>query len=80
VELTPTELELAPGQRLLLYTDGVTEGRRQDEEYGEGRLLRVAGGPASNAAMLVEAVLGDVLEFQGGVPRDDIALLALGPL
>jgi sigma-B regulation protein RsbU (phosphoserine phosphatase) len=79
LDLAATELELEAGQRLLLYTDGVTEGRRQDEEYGESRLLRVAGEEAADAAGLVEAVLTDVLAFQGGVPRDDIALLASGP-
>ena len=78
IELTPTELVLAPRQRLLLYTDGVTEGRHGDEEYGEERLLTTASAPAGDATALVDAVLRDVLAFQDGVPRDDIALLALG--
>ena len=79
VDLPVTELELAPGDRLLLYTDGVTEGRRGDEEYGDDRLLSAAAGAPAGAAGLVESVLEDVLAFQGGVPRDDIALLVLTP-
>jgi sigma-B regulation protein RsbU (phosphoserine phosphatase) len=34
------QLRLGPGDRLLLYTDGVTEAMNtQDEPYGEQRLL-----------------------------------------
>ena len=79
VHLPVTELELAPGDRLLLYTDGVTEGRRGGEEYGDQRLRSRAAAAPLGAAGLVTAVLEDVLAFQGGVPRDDIALLALTP-
>lgn len=79
LELPATAVELAPGDRLLLYTDGVTEARRDRDEYGEERLLARAAQTARGAASLVAAVLDDVLEFQHGVPRDDIALLALTP-
>lgn len=79
LDLAGTSLQLAPGDRLLLYTDGVTEGRRDRAEYGEQRLLARAAGAAPGAAALVAAVLDDVLAYQGDVPRDDIALLALTP-
>src|SRR3712207_1733824 len=74
-----TGVKLAPGDRLLLYTDGVTEARRGREEYGEERLLARAVGAPPGAEPLVAAVLEDVLEFQSGVPRDDVALLAMTP-
>lgn len=79
LDLPTASLDLAPGDRLLLYTDGVTEGRRDAHEYGELRLLRRAAGAAPGAAALVAAVLEDVLAFQGDLPRDDIALLAITP-
>jgi sigma-B regulation protein RsbU (phosphoserine phosphatase) len=72
-------VDLAPGDRLLLYTDGVTEARRDRDEYGEERLLACASRSAPGAASLVAAVLDEVLEFQSGVPRDDVALLAVTP-
>jgi phosphoserine phosphatase RsbU/P len=79
VDVPAAEVELGPQDRLLLYTDGVTEGRRAGEEYGEERLLARAGKAEPGAAGLVEAVLNEVLAFQSGVPRDDIALLAVTP-
>jgi sigma-B regulation protein RsbU (phosphoserine phosphatase) len=79
IDVPATAVELGPGDRLLLYTDGVTEARRGREEYGDERLLARAAGSDPGADALVAAVLDDVLAFQHDVPRDDIALLALTP-
>ncbi len=72
---TVEQFVLSPGDALLLYTDGVTEGRRGSEFYGEQRLLDAVGGGSADA--MVGAVLDDVVDFQAGDPRDDIALLAV---
>jgi sigma-B regulation protein RsbU (phosphoserine phosphatase) len=69
--------ELRPGASVLLHTDGVTEGRCGDELYGEDRLMRLLHDSVEAAEGLVGRVLDDVLAFQQGVPRDDIALVAL---
>jgi sigma-B regulation protein RsbU (phosphoserine phosphatase) len=71
------EYPLLPGDRLVFYTDGITEGRNRDgEEYGEDRLtaaaLRHRGGDAD--AMLA-AVLQDVESFNGGAYEDDATLI-----
>jgi sigma-B regulation protein RsbU (phosphoserine phosphatase) len=76
-EFVDVPLTLHPGDTLLLYTDGVTEGRRGQEFYDEPRLRAVAGQSSTSAGDMVAAVLEDVLLFQGGNPRDDIALLAI---
>lgn len=69
--------EMRPGTTILLHTDGVTEGRRGEEFYGEERLMRLLHDNTETAEALVGRVLTDVLGFQGQRPRDDIALLVL---
>ena len=69
---------LEDGDVLVLYTDGVTEARRGREEFGEERLLELLGRCAgSTASELTAAVETEVLAFQDGVARDDIAVLAI---
>ena len=76
---TDHELHLGPGDSLLLYTDGVTEASGAAGFFGGQRLLDVVDATAVHGAgPVVDAVLGKVLDFQGGLARDDIALLALG--
>lgn len=75
-ELYDVELPLHPGESLVLYTDGVPEGRDNGSFYGIDRLLRLAAGTGA-ADQLAGAVLEDVLTFQQGVARDDIAIVAL---
>ncbi len=76
-DYTDTVTVCHPGDAVLLYTDGVTEGRDHGALYGETRLRdRVRNGDSSPDA-LVDRVLEDVLDFQSHRPKDDIALLAV---
>ncbi|HET6561892.1 MAG TPA: SpoIIE family protein phosphatase [Marmoricola sp.] len=77
VARTETEVPLRSGELLLLYTDGVTEGRRGRQMYGEERLFRVVGGHVGPAEALADTVLHDVLEFQENLARDDIAVVVV---
>jgi serine phosphatase RsbU (regulator of sigma subunit) len=79
--LTDVTVELAAGELVVLYTDGVTEVRAGRQEIFGYRdlaelLARCAGLPADTVAERVEAA---VLEAAGGRPRDDIAVLVFGP-
>ena len=68
---------LAPGDRLLLYTDGLTEAMNPaQEEFGMERLLETAAGPALNARDLLQRLLNAVDAFAAGAPQhDDITLI-----
>ena len=68
----------SPGDVLVLYTDGVPDGRRDGEVYGERADAGLAGAHGADAASVVEGLVADVVDFQRGVPRDDIAVLAVG--
>ena len=73
------EIQLQPGDRLLLFTDGITEANNGcDEEFDEQRLIdTLVGNRALAAAQLQEAVMEKVSEFCGGDFHDDATLLAL---
>lgn len=74
------ELTLAPGDRLLLYTDGVTEAHdREKRLYGTERLLRILESNADAAGeQVLERVLDDIGTFADGVPQfDDITMVIL---
>ena len=78
-EATDVSLCLGPGDALVFFTDGVTEarspgGRFAGQDLIEGVLSQSVGLDAESIAASIEAVVRD---FQGGRPRDDIALLVL---
>jgi PAS domain S-box-containing protein len=72
------ELTLAPGDALICFTDGVTEGRGPGGMFGDGPLGEVLAGAAGlEADGIAERVTQAVLDFQGGTTQDDLALLVL---
>jgi sigma-B regulation protein RsbU (phosphoserine phosphatase) len=71
---------IAPGDGILLYTDGVTEAiNAADEFYGEERLEPfLAARAAAPAEEMVTQVHAAVQEFAAGMPQaDDITVMAL---
>jgi phosphoserine phosphatase RsbU/P len=74
-----TRLHLEEGDLLFLYTDGITEARRDDDEYGVDRVMQVVGRQCtSNPASVVSECLADVRAFTGPSPGlDDVTLLAI---
>jgi PAS domain S-box-containing protein len=77
-ELSDVAVALAPGDVLVLYTDGVTEAGSRRRPFGqaglERLLLSLAGEPPD---VVVGAVEQAVVDAQPGEPRDDIAVVAL---
>ncbi|MDQ3616771.1 MAG: SpoIIE family protein phosphatase [Actinomycetota bacterium] len=76
-EFRDHQLLLDSGDTLVLFTDGVTEARRDGYFYGEQRLHTCVQRHDASTATVVEAVLEDVLAFQRGNPRDDVAVVAI---
>jgi sigma-B regulation protein RsbU (phosphoserine phosphatase) len=79
VRISDVETTLAPGDALVLYTDGVIEARRRHELFGEDRLRALLGelGPQNlTAAEIADAVHAATIDFAGAT-EDDLAVLVL---
>lgn len=75
----PTRLPIAPGDFLVLYTDGITEARNQEgEEYGYDRLQdTIYRNREESAAMLAAEIVGSVKNFAHSVLHDDYTVLVI---
>ena len=74
------ELQLAPGDEIFLYTDGVTEATNASNElFGEARLLEAINSREyENPEELCKFIKAKVDEFVGEAPQfDDITMVAL---
>jgi PAS domain S-box-containing protein len=79
VNLTEQEVSLAPGDALILYTDGVVEARSPDGLFfGEERLMALLrSSVALDASTIAGRIEDAVLNFQKQALRDDVAVLVL---
>jgi sigma-B regulation protein RsbU (phosphoserine phosphatase) len=73
------EVELADGDRLVLFTDGITEARSASGgEFGEERLERiVAASPQVSARALSDRILSAARTFRGEAFEDDATLIVM---
>ena len=80
MEYPEQETRLAPGDKLILYSDGVSEAENmQDDQFGEERLEAVVARHAkSSPKEILDAVRAEVTAFTDGAPqKDDLTLLVL---
>ena len=71
-------IQLASGDVLVLFTDGITEATNEHEgEFGEERVTRIVGQSLrSPAAEMKDRILAELASFTGGTdPRDDMTLV-----
>ena len=72
------EAVLSPGDLIVLYTDGLSEGRRGPELFGDARIAEVLTACAGlTAQKTADALVAAVLAFQNGQARDDIAVVVV---
>lgn len=80
-DFTAQTLQMAPGDTLVLYTDGVNEATSVEEAlFGDERFANVLDAVPGDAPsqVWVEEVMRDVAAFaEGAEQSDDIAILAL---
>lgn len=70
--------DLGPGDALVCFTDGVTEGRGPGGMFGDVSLRETLLGSAGKTAdAIAERLVSAALAFQGGRTQDDLALLVL---
>jgi sigma-B regulation protein RsbU (phosphoserine phosphatase) len=80
IEIPVTDIKLEPGDRFLIYTDGLTERfDAQGQTYGEERLLTLlATDSAHDPQGVITTIMADVELFAGQLPADDDQALLLG--
>jgi serine phosphatase RsbU (regulator of sigma subunit) len=78
VHIQTSEVRMASGETLLLYTDGVSEAGAPERPLGEHELRKLcAAAPRMTLPELLEYIESAALERTDGRLRDDVALLAL---
>jgi phosphoserine phosphatase RsbU/P len=78
VDLHEMTVPLESGDVVFFHSDGVTEARRGDDFFGEARMQKLLLTYRSdNAMQMATGVVEEVVDYQEGVPRDDIAVVVL---
>jgi serine phosphatase RsbU (regulator of sigma subunit) len=69
---------LAPGDRLVLFTDGASEARRGEDEFGEDHLAEfIAANRGAGAQALQQAIVEELTAFTSGNFSDDVTLVVV---
>jgi PAS domain-containing protein len=78
VRFDDAEVHLGPGDALVLFTDGITEARRGDEELGASGVRAALTGAGGLAAQDLARRLEDAaVAFAGGPLHDDLAIVVV---
>ena len=78
IEISERAIELAPGDRLLAYTDGVYEQEnRSGEPFGFERMTAIFADKALDAGGIVEKLRAEVEMYAGGPLEDDVTIVCI---
>jgi sigma-B regulation protein RsbU (phosphoserine phosphatase) len=76
-ECTASSCQLSPGRGVLLYSDGVTEARRDGEQFGETRLVySIQRRRGRSPSEVVAAITADVQGYAASGLADDLCVVA----
>ena len=77
-------VQLEPGDRIILYTDGVVEAQKYntEEQFGEDKLLYlISNNPDSDSKEISKIIENAIIEYQGGMTKelqnDDITIVTM---
>jgi sigma-B regulation protein RsbU (phosphoserine phosphatase) len=76
------EFRLWAGETIVLYTDGVTEARKNGTMFGEDAVRQIvaSAGGTSSSSDLARLIVEAALSYDGGTAKDDMAVLVLTAL
>ena len=80
IKIAPGELDLQPGDLIVMYTDGVTEAfNPRDEEFGEVRLTDfIRNHRDAPVQEIIDDLIAELRTFFGNAPQsDDITLVVI---
>src|SRR5204862_5326306 len=80
MEWQPLHGSLAPGERMLFHSDGLTEARNANErEFGDSFVDAIVGwSPSATPAQLVDTIVAEWNLFTGGrAPEDDVSIAVI---
>jgi sigma-B regulation protein RsbU (phosphoserine phosphatase) len=80
IKYEEVRLTLEPGDRFVLFTDGLSECQANESEpMFESQLIQAASGPHADPSELMNRILNAAtLHRQGGTARDDLSILVGG--
>ncbi len=71
-------VQLAPGDTVVLYTDGVTEAHHRNQDlFGEERLIDVISHAGTSVDDVADAIIAAVSDYGPAEPRDDVAVVVM---
>lgn len=72
IQYTPERIPFPPGARLLLYTDGLTEVFKEEEEFGTDRLIQAfQAADTLTAGDTLTSLWSTLNSFTGSAPQQD---------
>jgi PAS domain S-box-containing protein len=78
LDFVEQSVELEPGDTVVLYTDGVTEAHRRNQQlFGEDRLIDVIRRAEGDVNAVADDIVAAVSEYGPAEPRDDVAVLVV---